>query len=473
MIVHARAALIAGLAVRGPRVARPRAAHAQGGDEAGAAVSPRHSRAMLGLAAACIVVLALMLPATASADSIVYTKDHDVWLARPDGSGARQLTHDGGYQSPTQANDGTILVQRGTRFIRLDRAGRTLATLNSVMTGLPMGISAVGPFDPRISPDGTKLAYWIGMYSSWHDHRNNIDWNRTGPVTVWQDARDGRFLGATHSYEGPSWLPDSSGALLFEETNALTAQVVAAGVGADHNHIKQWFHDSDTKWSNEEYWKPIGAGEISRGMDRLAVLRGGTHIGAGGLSEGPGNTIALYDVHLPDVPTMECLLTGANGGEFGAPTWSPDGGSLAWAEGDGVWTGTIAHNCDGNPHLTIPGAREPDWGPADVGPTSAARPSDPGTSGSGVAVRAASAIGRHALQRRGLKVRVSCPSACRATATARQRGRLLARAARRLAGKGRLMLRPAHVRHGRLSVRVSVRPDGGVPVTLTRRVVVR
>ena len=144
---------------------------------------------------ASILVLALLLPAAASADSIVYTKNNDVWLARPDGSGARPLTHGGGYQSPTQANDGTILAQRGTRFVRLDRAGRTLATLSSVLTDAPVGVNAVGPFDPRISPDGTKLAYWIGMYSSWHDYRNNIEWNRTGSVTLWQDARTGRFLG--------------------------------------------------------------------------------------------------------------------------------------------------------------------------------------------------------------------------------------------------------------------------------------
>ena len=102
---------------------------------------------MRRLLPASILVLALLLPAAASADSIVYTKNSDVWLARPDGSSARQLTHGGGYQSPTQANDGTILAQRGTRFVRLDRAGRTLATLDSVLTDAPAGVNAVGPFD--------------------------------------------------------------------------------------------------------------------------------------------------------------------------------------------------------------------------------------------------------------------------------------------------------------------------------------
>jgi hypothetical protein len=394
------------------------------------------------------VLLLLLLPAAAHADSIVYMKGSEVWVAQPDGSSARQVTRGGGYLSPTQADAGTILVQRGTQFQRLDRSGRVLSTVNSVLTGKPSGINAVGPFDPVISPDGTKLAYWIGMYSSWTDHRNDIEWLRTGPVTVWQDARDGRVLGITHYYDEPSWLPGSDGALLFAEENALTAQVVASGIGEDHTKVRQWFRDSENKPGDEEYPKAISTGEITRNLDRLALLRATIEYGSGGIAEGKGNSIVTYGVSLPGVPAMECRMTDAVGGEFGRPSWSPDGSSLAWSEGNGIWAMAIGRDCSGTPKLVIPGGREPDWGPADDG----AGVSVPRTMG------------------RVLRIDVTCAS-CTARAVARAGGRVVARTSKRISGSAKLKLRPKRLRGARrLSVKVTVKPDGGTATTVSRSV---
>jgi hypothetical protein len=48
-----------------------------------------------------------LFPAAAHADSIVFVKDGNVWVAAPDGSNQRALTRDGTadypYRSPSQA----------------------------------------------------------------------------------------------------------------------------------------------------------------------------------------------------------------------------------------------------------------------------------------------------------------------------------------------------------------------------------
>jgi hypothetical protein len=56
------------------------------------------------------------------ADSIVYEKGGNVWVASPDGSGQRQLTTSGDYGRPSQADDGTIIAARGDVLERLDRS---------------------------------------------------------------------------------------------------------------------------------------------------------------------------------------------------------------------------------------------------------------------------------------------------------------------------------------------------------------
>ena len=52
--------------------------------------------------------------ASAGAGSILYLKGGKLWVAGPDGSAKRQVPHPGSFSSASQADNGTIVAQRGT-----------------------------------------------------------------------------------------------------------------------------------------------------------------------------------------------------------------------------------------------------------------------------------------------------------------------------------------------------------------------
>ena len=188
-------------------------------------------RTLLGAVAALLVCTG-----SAHASSLVYVKDYNVWLANPDGTGARQLTTDGfkelPYESPSQADDGTILAGRGLKFVKLDRQGHQIGPLlPSILVGKPANALAVGPFDPKLSPDGHKLVYWIGTWSTWFDYGTSTTWTDPQDAVIWQDADSGAQLGFTMFYEKPSWLQDSRHALLSQPGNRLAAQIVGSAIG--------------------------------------------------------------------------------------------------------------------------------------------------------------------------------------------------------------------------------------------------
>jgi hypothetical protein len=110
-----------------------------------------------------------LLPATASADSIVYIKDGNVWLANPDGSGHYQVTLDGTptdpYESPSQADDGSIVATRGSgeheRIYRMRQNGSLLGAPFEPAVQFELGL-----FDAAVSPDGSMVAYWTGWFGN-------------------------------------------------------------------------------------------------------------------------------------------------------------------------------------------------------------------------------------------------------------------------------------------------------------------
>ena len=111
-------------------------------------------------AAAALVALAVAAPA-ASADSIAYVKDGDVWLSTGDGARQYRVTATGGYSDVSQADDGTMIALSGVRLHRLNRQGKVLADFDTPVSDTRPAPAKTfyGPFDPAISPDGKKVAY--------------------------------------------------------------------------------------------------------------------------------------------------------------------------------------------------------------------------------------------------------------------------------------------------------------------------
>ena len=350
-----------------------------------------------------IVVLALavclLTAAQAAADSIVYEKDGNIWQAKPDGSRQTQVTTSGGYQKPTQADDGTIVATKDGILHRMDRVGRVLNTAGSR--------DDTGPITPHIAPNGGLVAY---------------DYFRAGSFSyaLSHAARETAHE-EIHSISGrmnPSWIGNDR-VLLFDGSPTFTGDTLLYRVG--DSATTTWYEDPDLS---------LSGGEVDASQTRMAAT--------------DGNVIRLYRLNQPppanDV-TPRCDLSGPVGSFF-RPSWSPDGGFLAWQEDDGIWVGRIdLDTCPNDARVVIPGGKAPDWGPAEVPAPGAASPV--------LQTTVAKRVRRRSLLR-GLRIRTGCDRPCRLTAelrvdrkTAKRLGlgRRIGRKTRSTAAAGKVTLR--------------------------------
>ena len=411
---------------------------------------------MRRLTLAIAICGALACAPGALADSIVYEKDGNVWEARPDGSGQRQITTAGGFAKPTQADDGTIVAVKDKLLQRMDRAGRILNT-----AGDPGGS---GPITPQLSPNGLLVAY---------------SYNNTGvsnPGLHVALSHSTRQTGHDEIYQisgrvNPAWIANER-VLMFDGSPATTGDTLIKTLGG--GFADPWYEDPELS---------LSGGEISSNTTRFAAT--------------DGVKIRLYALSGPPpaTPDPRCDLTGPNGSFF-RPSWSPDGGSLAWQEDDGIWAGAIGLDpCSSNARLLVPGGKAPDWGPANVSTSGPAPGPSPDTAAPSLRTRVASRASKRQLLR-GLTVKVTCNEPCVATAEllldrrTAKRLRLAAapvrigRATKRLtkAGTASLRLRPTAKARKRLargrvkvvSVRVRARDGAGNrSKSVTKRVRIR
>lgn len=306
------------------------------------------------LAATAAAGAACALPAAASADSLTYIKDHNVWVSDVTGADAHQVTTDGTasapYDSPSQDDNGVIAATRSYAIWRFTQGGRRLSRFVPSNLKDSTGHSTSGsPAWIALSPDGTKVAY--GMTS--HSCDLTIDCGVRATIGV--ASADGSKAYDTPGLFGayPSWITNDR--LLFHGGYLYQNQVWNLG-SADKPW--NWFDDQDQAGAGTS--TDLEDGEVSADGRRFIERRG----------YGDSSTIIWYDVTgdirsgpNPGQPTALCITSESGGLEDS--TISADGDFAAWREPDGIWAKTNLGSCDSPPPaLIVAGGSDPDWSPA-------------------------------------------------------------------------------------------------------------
>ena len=306
-------------------------------------------------AALAVAALAVVAP-PASADTIVFRVETDIFRMNADGSGQRAVTHgEQRYEWPSAADDGTLVAADELgRLHRLARDGAALGPpIPTAATVATEDAPAETPTHVRISPDGTRIAY---------DQLIDGD-----PTTLWTpaDATGLSFPGQALGQQGfisPSWIGNGRLILSRDVTSDAPGPIALYSVGGGDNAEEPWFADDAGDWAS-------GFGAVaSRDGTRIAVL-------ADDAADSDGVptrvTLRLFTAAGPGAtPAFRCEigLEAADTYALASPTFSPDGNRIAWAESDGIHAATLGPLADcgaiREQVLTLPGAWEPHWSPA-------------------------------------------------------------------------------------------------------------
>src|SRR4051812_32370376 len=341
------------------------------------------------------VALSLAGAAPAAADSIAYIQGNDIWLATPDGARKQQVTHTGGYFFVSQADDGTMApLVGGEKLQKLSRTGQVLAEFPTyVSDGSPVGGPVTqfhGPFDPEISPDGSKIAF--EYFNDTYDAAPGCDELTVPPCYAYTQSQGVGITSATGftgvdayglltGWIAPHWV--SNDLLLRSSPGAnLNDDAVFTPVGSQAND--HWFYDPNQGLGVEDV-------ELSRDLqivvgiagfydEKLRVYR--TTMSPFGAPDWDHTPFTNHQ----NVPVAQ-QCSELPGTKFNQVSLAPSGSGLVYSTKDGLYVSAIGADCALAPRLLAAGATSPDWGPADVpsatggpAPGTAPAPAGPGTS---------------------------------------------------------------------------------------------
>ena len=319
---------------------------------------------------ATAVALAAAGTATAGASSIVYAKRNAIWITSPSGNHRLRLTNGARkFASPSQADDGTIVALGDDNHLyRFAHDGRPRGRPVVTWLGLGGGRGFSGPYRPRVSPDGTRVAFTVMHVQGLDQVSGNSEVEGLVSYSYVNRYTPPGVLGLVKGWDNPAWIDNghtmafNPGADAFPDgVNVAYHELGHADPGAtdDMHNAYTWFDDPTASY--------MVFGDITRRGDKLAV-------GEDGFAA--TRTIRLYAVAASPpfsdgAPAYRCSLEDPPGQGFESVSWSPDGQSLAYEAGGAIYTvhvGDIANGCDalGAPRLLVAGASSASWGPRGV-----------------------------------------------------------------------------------------------------------
>lgn len=275
---------------------------------------------------------------SARADSIVYVRsaDSSLWVARPDGTHAREISSQP-MAWPSESNNGTIVARgpgrravdgtAGSDIYVFSSSGRLEHRIPTPADYSNLNCPTFAPSHIHISPDGSKIAY-----DQWMCNHFTSYWTPISSESLnWPNQKLGQE-GAVN----PSWLGNGQ-LLLTLGTRVAGGEAFARyRPGDGDNSRSDWF--SDSGWADEWYAFASLDGKKIAVVEDDAPARMGT----------PSRVaIKLYTVRGGDVHA-DCAAGIPFGPGFAnvSPAFSPDDTRLLYGQPDGIHIAEIGQGND-------------------------------------------------------------------------------------------------------------------------------
>ncbi|GAA1517662.1 PD40 domain-containing protein [Nocardioides humi] len=290
--------------------------------------------------------------------SIVYIKDHNVWLTDGDGSVHRQVTNGGTaadpWQSPTQSDNGVVVAHHGGIVYRMNQRGEVFNAFDppDLYDAIGNTVSGRDLTETAISPDGARIAYTYFKLALGEKR-----WV-TGFTAADHPTDPGQW--GLAFYDKPSWVTNDRVVLNHWYRN----KVHLYDLG---RRDIPWFSESDYETNRKE----LSDMEVSRDGRWTVGVRGDVGDESIVVIPNGGEVRTSATPWKPVYGQTRYCNIGLADGDLHEPTIAPDGSTLAWAEPDGIYRASDM-NCSSETRVDIllaPGGSDPAWSAAAIGQT--------------------------------------------------------------------------------------------------------